>query len=118
MQRHLRLRHKEDFAHLRQSGQVWRHPLLLLSVTSNSLTHNRYGFVTSKQLGNAVIRNRIRRLLREAVRQAQPHLAQGYDIALIARTPIRGKSYQAVRDAVWAGLQSNGLWLSKGETPQ
>ncbi|MBI5961433.1 MAG: ribonuclease P protein component [Chloroflexi bacterium] len=117
MQRHLRLRRTEDFARLKQSGHVWRHPLLILSVTANSLTHNRYGFVTSKQLGNAVARNRIRRLLREAVRHAHPDLAPGYDVAVIARMPIRGKSYRTVKEAVWAGLHAAGLWRPKGETP-
>ena len=65
MQRRLRLRRKDDFARLRQHGRVWRHHMLILSVTPNGLTHNRYGFVTSKHLGKAVVRNRTRRLLRE-----------------------------------------------------
>jgi len=115
MQRHLRLRRKEDFDHLRRTGRVWRHPLLILSVAPNGLTHNRYGYVTSKQLGTAVARNRIRRWLREAVRHAHPHLMQGHDMAFIARRSMAGKAYGAVHEAVMASLQQAGLWASPGE---
>lgn len=110
MQRHLRLRRRQDFARLRQQGRVWRHPFVIVSVTPNDLPHNRYGFVTGKSLGKAVVRNRVRRLLREVVREAHAQLRQGYDIAFIARPAIVGQPFQAVRQAVYAVLQSAGLW--------
>jgi ribonuclease P protein component len=109
MQRHLRLRRRQDFDRLRQSGRVWRHPWLILSVTPNRLPHNRYGFVTGRGLGNAVRRNRIRRLLREAVRAAHPGLRQGYDVAFIARSAIVGQPYQAIDQAVRTLLQQADL---------
>lgn len=112
MQRHLRLRRNDDFARLRATGQVWRHPFLILSVVSNGLPHNRYGFITSKHLGKAVVRNRIRRRLREAVRQAHPCIKPGHDIAVIARESIDGQPYHAVSDALKATLQQAGLWMS------
>jgi ribonuclease P protein component len=115
MQRHLRLRRKEDFDHLRRTGRVWRHPLLILSVAPNGLTHNRYGYVTSKQLGTAVARNLVRRWLREAVRHAHPHLKPGHDMAFIARRSVTGEAYAAVHEAVMTSLQQAGLWLSPGE---
>ena len=79
-------------------------------MTPNHLPHNRYGFVTSKPLGNAVVRNRTRRLLREAIRHAHPYLAPGYDMALITRGPVVGQSYQAVYAAVRKILRQAGLW--------
>ena len=114
MQRHLRLRHKRDFARLRNNGRVWHHLFLILSVVPNGLSHNRYGFVASKRLGKAVVRNRVRRLLREAVRDAHPSLVQGYDMAFIAREPIVGQPYQAVQAAVLTCLRQAGLWGQTG----
>jgi len=110
MQRHLRLRRREDFRRLRTTGRVWRHPFFMLSVTPNGLPHNRYGFVTSKQLGNAVVRNGIRRRLRESVRRAHPYLVSGYDMALIARVPVVGQSYAVISRAVDTLLRQAGLW--------
>ncbi|GAB4415287.1 MAG: hypothetical protein Kow00106_10670 [Anaerolineae bacterium] len=115
MQRHLRLRRRQDFARLRQQGRTWRHPFVIVSVTPNELPHNRYGFVTGKSLGKAVVRNYIRRILREIVREAHAHLRQGYDIAFIARPAIVGQSFQAVRQAVHSVLHSAGLWQTPME---
>ncbi|MCL4238783.1 MAG: ribonuclease P protein component [Anaerolineae bacterium] len=115
MQRHLRLRRNEDFARLRQEGRAWQHPLLILSVAPNGLAHNRYGFVTSKRLGTAVVRNRIRRLLREAVREVHAHLRPGHDIAFVARPRIAGQPFQVVRQAVSASLQRAGLYSPPAE---
>lgn len=112
MQRYLRLRRQEDFRRLRSAGRVWRHPFFILSVIPNGLPHNRYGFVVSKQLGKAVVRNRVRRLLREAVRHVHPDLAPGYDMALIARGPVVGQPYHAISGAVVSVLQQAGLWQS------
>ncbi len=115
MQRPLRLRRSQEFVRLRRSGSVWRHPFVVLSVMPNGLTHNRYGFVTGKHVGTAVARNRVRRRLREVIRHAHPALQQGYDIALIARAPIVGQPFQAVKEAVIASLCRAGLCQSPGE---
>ena len=110
MQRPLRLRRQEDFAHLRKAGRTYRHPFLTLSVAPNPLSHNRYGFVTSKRLGNAVVRNTVRRVLREVIRQADPGLARGFDVVVIARSPIVGQPYLAVEQATITCLRQAGLW--------
>jgi ribonuclease P protein component len=96
MQQQFRLRKKEDFARLRREGRVYHSRHITLSLGANGLEHNRYGIITSKQLGNAVKRNRVRRLLREAVRQLHPRLANGFDVILIARRETVGQPFWAV----------------------
>lgn len=96
MQREFRLRHSADFEQLRTAGRQWRHPLMTLVTTPNGLPHNRFGFITSKRLGKAVIRNRVRRRMREAVRHAAPQLKQGYDFLLIARDDLRDQPYNSI----------------------
>lgn len=116
MQRPLRLRSSADFARLRQSGRTLRHPLLTLSLAPNDLPHNRYGFIVSKRVGGAVVRNRVRRRMRESVRLATPRLLPGYDLVWIARNEIADQPYNTINEAVVELLRRARLW--KPETPR
>lgn len=101
MQRDLRLRRVEDFQRLRQVGVTHRHRLMVLSFTRNELTHNRYGFIVSKQLGKAVMRNLIRRRLRAVVRGLDPQLKAGFDVVIIARSPLAEQPFDALQRTVY-----------------
>lgn len=105
----LRLHRRDDFERLRQHGQTRAHALMILSLLPNDLPHNRYGFIVSKQIGSATIRNRVRRLLRESVRLTHPHLKTGYDLVLIARRPLVGKPYAVVDRTVYELFRQAGL---------
>jgi len=69
---------------------------MLLSLHPNDLSHNRYGFVTSKALGKAVIRNRTKRHLREAIHNLHPHLRTSYDVVIVARKAVVGQPFAEV----------------------
>ncbi|MCS6871247.1 MAG: ribonuclease P protein component [Anaerolineae bacterium] len=98
MQRAWRLQRRSDFEQLKAHGKQWRHALLTLSILPNDLPHNRYAFITSKRLGKAVVRNRTRRRLREAVRRMK--LKQGYDVVLIARANLAQQPYNMIVEAL------------------
>jgi ribonuclease P protein component len=103
MERALRLTYDADFRRVRAQGKSWAHPYAILCALPNNLPHNRYGFSVSKRLGGAVVRNRVKRLLREAVRTTAKEigpLVAGFDVVLIARIPIVGRSFAEVRDVV------------------
>ena len=86
MKRDQRLRTPAEFRHAReQAPRGWPHPLLVLYVVSNELGRTRIGITVSSRVGNAVVRNRVRRRLREAVRSRLDGLAPGIDVLLIAR---------------------------------
>lgn len=109
MQRQFRLRQARDYQRVRHEGRAYTHSWLILSTAANSSAHNRYGFITAKRLGSAVIRNRIRRQLREAVRHLHPRLKPGYDVVIIARHAILGQPYAAIQRILMKVLVQAGL---------
>jgi len=117
MKHAFRLRQASDFKRLRQEGQTFRHPFLILSLAANTLDHNRYGFITGRRIGKAVVRNRVRRRLREAVRHFHPQLAPGYDMVIVARPQIVCQPYTAIQLALSQTLDRAGLLVNK-DKPQ
>lgn len=68
-------------------------------VKENGLSFNRVGISVSKKVGNSVIRHRVTRLIRESNRLHADLVRTGYDIVVIARPSVKGKSYQEVESA-------------------
>ena len=97
-----RLRLATDFAQLRKNSQKFVHPLAILICAPNQRSESRFAFPASRKTGNAVRRNRARRLLREAVRLQLPSLTQniGCDCLLIVRRKTADASFSEVCDAV------------------
>ena len=95
-----RLKHTSDVALVRKRGQSWRHPLLILLVRANGQESSRFAFVASRFVGKAVVRNRVKRLLREVVRHHLPHIGTGWDCLLIARAGLSQASLEEVNAAV------------------
>jgi len=93
-----RLRVRRDFLAVYRKGRAWTHRLLVLRTLPNGLPHNRYGFVVSKRVGKAVVRNRLKRRLREGLRLLT--VRPGWDAVLLARPPAATATYQQLREAL------------------
>ena len=105
-----RIRSSRDFTGLRRSGQRKAHGCLvanwrLLPGESRS----RLGVITSRKIGNAVIRSRARRLLRESFRRHQLEFAAPVDIVLVARPSIVGKTFMEVEHEFLSVTRKAGL---------
>ena len=94
-----RLTHRSEYERVKRDGITERGKFLMLNVmpVENSAPW-RAGFVTSSRLGGAVIRNRVRRRLREIVRQHQHNLRQGFWFVIIARYEAATATYGALED--------------------
>ncbi len=110
MKRDQRLRRTEDFRRARErAARPWSHPLVVLYAAPNDLERSRVGVTTSRRIGNAVVRNRVRRRLREAARLVYPAMAPGRDLVFIARAASADATWPSLRDAVAALVERAGL---------
>jgi ribonuclease P protein component len=81
-------------------GKSFAHPLLILLKHPNALKKSRFGIVAGKSVGNAVKRNRCKRLIRETLRQKLPAIPPGWDIILLARKPLVVATYLEIQSAL------------------
>ena len=107
MRRELRLRRRKDFDAVFRKGRAWHNEFLVLRALPNDLEHNRYGFITSKKLGKAVVRNRVRRRLRESVRVLPTK--PGWDAVFSTKTPAAEARFPDLNGAVIDLLRRAGL---------
>jgi ribonuclease P protein component len=94
-----RLRLSREFDRVRIEGRTVRGGLLMLGLLeAEGGDALRVGFITSRRVGGAVVRNRVRRRLREIVRRHQFALMNGLWLVVIARPAAAGASSAALED--------------------
>jgi ribonuclease P protein component len=81
-----------------KSGRAWVDNLLVMKALPNTFDFSRCGFSVTKDIGRAVVRNRIRRLLREISRTTS--IKPGWDIVFIARPGAVAADYHELRKSV------------------
>ena len=111
----MRIKQGRDFSRIRQEGRRLASGCLIANWhRAPSQAVPRLGVVTSRRIGNAVVRNRARRWLREAFRLHRHSLAQSVDLVLVARPSIAEKDFAAVERDFLKTLRHAGL-LTKAE---
>jgi len=108
--RRARIKQGRDFLRVRQGGErVVKGCLIANWLRLPVEACSRLGVVVSKKVGNAVVRSRAKRLLRESYRQHQHELAQPLDLVLVARPSIAEKDFVTVERDLIATLRQAGL---------
>ena len=92
-----RLTHRSQYERVKQDGVTHRGKYLMFSVLQlENCGPWRAGFVTSRRIGGAVVRNRVRRRLREIVRRRQHELREGFWFVLVARHQAATATYSVL----------------------
>lgn len=103
----------DQYAAVYSKGSSWVNNLLVMKALPNGLPLSRFGFSISRRVGKAVTRNRVKRLLREILRQVP--LKMGWDIIFIARLPAAITDYVRLRESVESLLSQAQLLQTDDE---
>ena len=96
-----------DFAAVRREGRSWSSGLLVLWARPNGLDVSRFGFSVSKAVGGAVVRNRVKRRLRETARLTG--VQQGWDLVLVARKDAGSADFSMLNTSMTSLLRRAGV---------
>lgn len=103
------LRRKKEFRYTYRVGKSCGGKLLALVYAKNRSASAKIGFSVSKKIGNAVVRNRVKRRMREAVTPLIPLIKGGLNLIFIARDSIIDAPFPSIREGMLQQLQRAGL---------
>ena len=105
---HLRLRKDSDFKNIYRKDKSLATKTLVFYYIKNDLGYTRVGYSISKKVGKAVTRNRIRRLIKENLKDI-PDLKDGYDIIFIGRIPSSESDYKEIGKSIRYLFRKSGV---------
>ena len=111
----LSIKRNNDFLRIYRRGKSVADAHVICYVFPNRQGKVRLGLTTSKKIGNAVRRNRARRVLRAAFREVYPMIKPGFDIILVARTKTTFTKSTALTPILTAQLGKLGALQSTKE---
>lgn len=113
MKRKFRLTKSTDFKRVRRYGKSYAHPLIVLIALPNEVEGTHFGVAAGRAVGQAVQRNRAKRLIRAALQPYLERVSPGWDVVLLARKPMTAATFQQTRTALEALLNRARLLKEK-----
>lgn len=114
--RSCRLLHSADFGRLKFKGErIASGSILVNWIEGHKGPVSRIGIITTKKLGNAVVRNRARRLIREAFRHLRLHFTTHVEMVVVARPSIVRKDAAGVTRDLRRFAETTGLMPKRPE---
>ncbi|MDO7906159.1 ribonuclease P protein component [Paenibacillus sp. JX-17] len=113
MQKRLRLRNRVDFSRVYRHGKSFaNYQFVVYWFRRREVEQFRVGVSVSKKVGNAVVRNRMRRLVKEIVRHHESEIIEHIDLIFIVRKGALSMSYQELEKSLLHVLRKASLLKS------
>ncbi len=94
-----------EFSYVYKNGEKWVGRYVVVLYIKNTLPNSRIGIVVSKKVGTAVVRNKVKRRLREIIRLSHDRIPEGVDIVIVAKSKAKGVSFWDLRDDLLRGFE-------------
>ncbi|KMT21743.1 ribonuclease P protein component [Clostridium cylindrosporum] len=104
-----RIKRNSHFRYIYNRGKSISNDTLVLYTLKNKKDINRVGISVSKKVGNSVIRNKVKRLIRESYRVNSESFNKGYDFIFIARQRSASADYNKVESAMKHLMRKSGI---------
>ncbi|HOC08964.1 MAG: ribonuclease P protein component [Clostridiales bacterium] len=90
------LRKNSEFSRVYGRGKSRANPMLIMYVHKNGKDYNRIGISVNRKVGKSVVRNRVKRLIKEAYRKYADRIDKGYDLVVVARSDTANAGYHDI----------------------
>lgn len=107
--KNISLKRNNDFRRLYARGKSFAGGYVVIYASKNRLGVNRIGLTVSKSIGKAVVRNRLKRLMRESYRLLEDKTAKGYDLVIVSRKRAVGKAQSQIMKDMEYAMKKLGL---------
>jgi len=104
-----RLKRRSEFGRVYSKGRSYATDLIVVYILPGKREPTRIGFSVGGKLGGAVVRNRVRRVLQEAVRPFVPNMKSGYSVVVVARAKAGEASFASISVALTTAFARLGI---------
>lgn len=99
MKKKNRIKKNDEFQAVFQKGQSnANRQFVVYKLDKEKQPHFRIGLSVSKKIGNAVVRNRIKRMIRQSIIELKDEIDSGKDFVIIARKPCAEMTYEELKE--------------------
>ena len=104
-----RLKKRYQFNYVYKSGEHYSGEHIVLYVASSKTKNIKVGLAVTKKVGHAVVRNKVRRRLREIIKKQVPNLKQNNNIIIVARDNINEASFEKLSNEFFKLIKKANL---------
>ncbi|HLR65190.1 MAG TPA: ribonuclease P protein component [Pseudogracilibacillus sp.] len=114
MKKIYRVKKQDDFQYILRKGNSFANRELVLYYLKNpEQKHFRIGISVGKKIGNAVVRNQIKRYIRQAIHELEETIDPRIDFIIIARMPTKNMSFFQIKKSISHLLYKQRLFIKK-----